>query len=239
MSVTKRVAPLQFPPFQDGDTGVCEITDLRAGKTRRVAFNGGERVPGYTYNYPAKLNQEHYGDITQRHADSNLILCGGYQWRLPGNLSMPWSVTLDQNMAVLDQLRRHAKPAGEVQTDHEHTASEWASRLRREGYEVAIEDSPGYGRRWHVWAAAISVGPETEEESDLIKQEWDRIGIGLGGGNEWQDIVDRVARTWRLADFQAALRTDGAGDGGLVALGYALGYPPLTTWSVMRRQGLL
>ena len=245
----RKVADIRWPTQDEvgryGDaTGIYERLG-RDGWVERVALTNGHKHGSYSYYYHAAVRQASEGDLTQRHSDNNLMLCGGYGWSGPGDRS------LDIELAVLEQLVNNRKPAGEMSwiqspfsPDVEKTAQEAARLLVQAGFEVIESGPEPWNRggpapwdrmtRYQIFAAPPRVG--VAEEIDQVVQEWRRVS-----GDESAQRVEKALLStlgWGVEEFRhhfdRQMKDAGTDDlAQLATTGYVLGYPPITTASVL------
>jgi hypothetical protein len=236
------VADIRWPTQDEvgryGDaTGIYERLG-RSGWVERVALTNGQKHVSYSYYYPMAVRQEREGDLTQRHSDNNLMLCGGYGWRGPGHR------LLNIDLAILEQLLENRKPAGQMTwiqgpytPDAEKTEQEAARLLVQAGFEVIRSGPEPWNRqtRYEILAAPPRIG--VAEEIDQVVQEWRRVS-----GDESAQRVERALLStsgWGVEEFRQHFDRQIKDDIGadplaqLATTGYVLGYPPITTASVL------
>jgi hypothetical protein len=230
------VADIRWPTQDEGGrygdaTGIYERLG-RDGWVERVALTNGQKHGSYSYYYPAAVRQKREGDLTQRHSDNNLMLCGGYWW------SAPKGKVLDENMAIATQLLDERKPAGVmVWIDDEAAAGQVAASLGVAGLDTIESGPEPWNRRTRfvVFAAWPKLGNMTE--IGQVVREWRRVS-----GDESAHTVERVlskTSDWDVEEFRRHFDRQIKDDTGpdhlaqLATTGYVLGYPPITTASVL------
>ena len=218
-------------------------TRLHGAYERRVAggyqaalINNGHVIARYVYDRPAPATVP--GD---RHSYTNLVHCGGYYWEVPADSARPvtnypaseyphavWRSLWDSHF-VMQQLLAGRKPCGSVHGSPEQVAA-WCAQAVAAGFVTRVT------RSWTDGLGDPCVNADIARRGPVLigaeRQDLYASYYGLVPDDVLNDALDTL-EGMTGEDFLLRDWANPVTDEDYITTGHALGYPPMSTVSVI------